>query len=69
MEYNIIGIDYSINSGAFCSITEDAIKLGSLYKSADSITKLMNKKDNSIKGLADFKELDLKIIDKIQIIG
>ena len=67
--YKVIGIDFSLNSAAFCSLTSDQFNLGSLYRSSDSIDKLMNKKDLSIKDLDRFKNLNLKIIPKNKITG
>ena len=69
MGYKIIGIDFSLNSAAFCSLTNEETYLGSLYKSSDSLEKLMNKKDRSIKDLSGIKNLDLNIIEKPQIKG
>jgi hypothetical protein len=67
--YNVLGIDFSLNSAAFCSLSSTESFLGSLYRSSDSLEKLMNKKDKSIKELAGFKNLNLNIIDKTQIKG
>ena len=64
-----MGIDFSLNSAAFCVLDGDQSYLGSLYRSSDSIKKLMDKKDKSIKDLSNFKNLDLNIIEKIQISG
>ena len=69
MNNTIIGIDFSLNSAAFSALSKDNIKMGSLYRSTDSIKKLMNKKDRSIKELSDFNDLHLNIIDKEQISG
>jgi len=71
MDYNlnVIGIDFSLNSAAFCSLSSSDIYLGSLYRSSDSLEKLMNRKDRSIKDLGGFKNLDLNIIEKTQPSG
>ena len=65
----IIGIDYSLNSAAFCFLDPNRIKLGSLYRSSESLEKLMNKKDKSIKELDSFGDLNLNIIEKDKIEG
>jgi hypothetical protein len=69
MTNKIIGIDYSLNSAAFCALGEGGINLGSLYRSTDSLEKLMNKKDKSIKELDGFKSLNLNIIEKETVSG
>jgi len=69
MECKIMGIDFSLNSAAFCSLSSSDIYLGSLYRSSDTQEKLMNRKDRSIKELVNFKNLDLTILEKIQPSG
>ena len=63
---NIIGIDYSINSGAFCNLSQDGIFIGSLYRSEDSLEKLMKRKDRSIAELTIMKNAEFKLINKVQ---
>lgn len=69
MDKSIVGIDFSLNSAAFCALYPDGIKLGSLYRSSDTIDKLIKKKDGSISELLNFADLHLNIINKSQITG
>jgi len=67
--FNVIGIDFSLNSAAFCSLNNIKIDLGSLYRSNDSEEKLLKKKDGSILYLSHLKTLHLNIIGKEQFTG
>lgn len=69
MENNIIGIDFSLNSAAFCALKESSSHLGSLYRSDDSQEKLFKKKDGSILYLSQLDSLNLNIIGKEQFTG
>ncbi len=69
MKNNIIGIDFSLNSAAFCALRENDSKLGSLYRSNESPDKLLKKKDGSILYLSEFEHLRLDIIEKEQFTG
>ena len=69
MDNNIMGIDFSLNSAAFCVLDKNESYLGSLYRSSDSVEKLLRRKDGSIKILSEFKGLDLQIIEKSQSKG
>lgn len=67
--YKIIGVDFSLNSAAFCFLSPDSLNLGSLYRSNDSQEKLFKKKDGSILYLSQLDSLNLNIIGKEQISG
>lgn len=69
MSYKVIGIDYSLNSPAFCVLDGSNTIWGSMYRTEKMVDKMLEKESSPFRVFTDTGKFRFAYIDKVKIEG